>query len=543
MRRIHLSAVGLALGLMAAGARADEVQWRPAPATPARTTAPAVSLQAPVAHAAPAAGIQPASYTDTMSVGPNQVRIKTGDVPQPLPTGPAFKVEGVTTVKPPLSEIPGPAQETWGSAVSTWNGMAGPGGPPGMVPVYGDGGACCGDACGAGACCDDGGWCGWLRNCCLGWFHRGDRCGDCCDQGCFDGCCPPRSCFWVRGEYLLWTVKDGPMPPLVTINSTRGADPNFGTPGTFTAIGGRGDDFNVRSGGRFTLGLGLPCLNDWGFETTYFFLADRNAGGSVASTGSFSVGRPFTEVSPLFTGTNPQRAELVAKDGVVAGRVTVDTRNELWGVEANFRHALCCGCNYHVDFIGGFRYLQMDETLAIREDLTVLSLGGLRPPGLVTVQDSFLTRNEFYGGQVGLDAEWRFGRWFLGGTAKLALGDMHQIVIIDGFTSSTAGGTERGGLLALPTNIGRYSRDTFAIVPELGLKVGYNFTDRLRGFVGYDVLYASSVVRPGDQVDTFVNSSFIPPRGTPVGAPLPRFQFRQTDFWAQGVSFGLEWRY
>ena len=119
---------------------------------------------------------------------------------------------------------------------------------------------------------------------------------------------------------------------------------------------------------------------------------------------------------------------------------------------------------------------------------------------------------------------------------------MHQIVLIDGVTSSTASGTQRGGLLALPTNIGRYSRDSFAIVPELGLKVGYNFTDRLRGFVGYDVLYASNVVRPGDQVDTFVNSSFLPP-GPGVGAPLPRFQFRQTDFWAQGVSFGLEWRY
>jgi len=81
------------------------------------------------------------------------------------------------------------------------------------------------------------------------------------------------------------------------------------------------------------------------------------------------------------------------------------------------------------------------------------------------------------------------------------------------------------------------------LVPELGVKFGYNFTEHLRGYVGYDVLYASNVVRPGDQVDTFVNSSFIPPRGTPVGAPLPHFQFRTTDFWAQGVSFGLELRY
>jgi hypothetical protein len=46
-------------------------------------------------------------------------------------------------------------------------------------------------------------------------------------------------------------------------------------------------------------------------------------------------------------------------------------------------------------------------------------------------------------------------------------------------------------------------------------------------FAAYDFLYLSEVVRPGDQIDHNL-----------VPSPLPIFN--RTDFWAQGVSFGLE---
>src|SRR5262245_42264064 len=233
MRCSCLSGLVVVLTVAAGSARADDVQWHPVPATPtaaAPSAAPAVTLRAPVANAAPV--IQPASYTDAQPPGAQFRTSKPSDMPQPLPTGPNLKVERFPTNTPVVTDIPGPAQETWGNPVSSWNGVSVHGGPPnggpipggpipggpipggpipggpipgppnGMVP-YGDGGCggggCgpdgCGAACDGGACCDDGGWCGWLRRCCCGWLRRG---GDCCDTCCFDDCCAPRSRFWAR---------------------------------------------------------------------------------------------------------------------------------------------------------------------------------------------------------------------------------------------------------------------------------------------------------------------------------------------------------
>jgi hypothetical protein len=110
---------------------------------------------------------------------------------------------------------------------------------------------------------------------------------------------------------------------------------------------------------------------------------------------------------------------------------------------------------------------------------------------------------------------------------------------------------DRGGLLALATNIGRFTRDRFSAVPEVGVNVGYRITDHLRAFVGYNFLYWGNVVRPADQIDRVLDASLIPnflnPQTglpyTPTGALRPAVPFKETDYWAQGVTFGLEFRY
>jgi hypothetical protein len=63
----------------------------------------------------------------------------------------------------------------------------------------------------------------------------------------------------------------------------------------------------------------------------------------------------------------------------------------------------------------------------------------------------------------------------------------------------------------------------------------------MRAFIGYDFLYLSSVARAGNQVDLRTNGSLITP--TPSGPSNPPFAFHGTDYWAQGVNFGLEFRY
>ena len=130
---------------------------------------------------------------------------------------------------------------------------------------------------------------------------------------------------------------------------------------------------------------------------------------------------------------------------------------------------------------------------------------------------------------------------------KVALGATHQEVRISGTTDFTDPGVapvrQQGGLLALPTNIGSYSRDQFSVVPEIGINVGRQVTDHLRLFAGYTLLYWSGVVRPGDQIDFGVNPTQLPTPtgpGTLVGEARPAFAFRNTDLWAQGVNLGLE---
>jgi hypothetical protein len=104
-----------------------------------------------------------------------------------------------------------------------------------------------------------------------------------------------------------------------------------------------------------------------------------------------------------------------------------------------------------------------------------------------------------------------------------------------------------GGVYALPSNIGRYFRDDLAVIPEIGINLRVCLSDHLQARVGYTFLYASSVARPGNQIDRVINPNQVPTDpasfGTPGGPARPAFSFRDSDFWAQGVSFGLELRY
>ena len=95
--------------------------------------------------------------------------------------------------------------------------------------------------------------------------------------------------------------------------------------------------------------------------------------------------------------------------------------------------------------------------------------------------------------------------------------------------------------MAQQTNIGDYQRDVFAMIPELGVTIGYYLTPRLHATVGYTFLYMSNVVRPGGVIDTELNLSQLD--GALNGAPHPLFTWQSTDAWAQGVNFGLDYRF
>jgi hypothetical protein len=98
----------------------------------------------------------------------------------------------------------------------------------------------------------------------------------------------------------------------------------------------------------------------------------------------------------------------------------------------------------------------------------------------------------------------------------------------------------------LPTNIGTRTNSEFTVVPELTLNAGYEFKPGVRAFVGFNLLYWSNVVRPGDQIDRGIDVSFIP--NAPMGIPAtnqirPAPVIVDSDLWLLGLNFGLEFRW
>ncbi len=148
-------------------------------------------------------------------------------------------------------------------------------------------------------------------------------------------------------------------------------------------------------------------------------------------------------------------------------------------------------------------------------------------------------------------SEWRRGIWSLNLNGKLALGATTQQLNINGNeTIVGADGTVRsfnGGLLALPSNSGQFSQTHFSVVPEIGVTIGCQLTDTIRLYAGYNFLYWTNVIRPGAQIDRNLDVTQIPnfniAGATPASGSNPSVPFKQSDFWAQGLVVGLEFRY
>ena len=374
--------------------------------------------------------------------------------------------------------------------------------------------------------------------------------------------------FWLRGEYLLWWTQGSQLPPLVT-TGLPGAAPlpgALGQTGTTVIYGGSDGDDRPRSGGRFTAGFWVGSCRPIGIDASYFFLASRTTQFDAASNGAFGsplIARPFFDVM-----TGLQNAELVAFPalaggtniltagglGLASGDIHASSYSRFQGGDLNALCCICSGCDYWVQGLVGFRYLRLSEGIAVSENTRINPALPLGSPffggSTISVSDQFDTRNNFYGGQVGLRSQVTRGRVFVEAQGKVALGVTHQVVDVHGSTAITPPGGPTAvtpvGFLASGSNSGRFTRNRFSVVPEVGVNVGYLVTDHLRAFVGYNFLYWSSVVRPADQIDLGLSGTQIPTdlRFSPgTGPARPAVLLQDTGFWAQGVSFGVEFRF
>lgn len=371
-----------------------------------------------------------------------------------------------------------------------------------------------------------------------------DSCDSCnggaCDRECgYDfgpcswfGIFQPHDRLSFRGEYLALWSKSARSPNLLAGNLA----------GTDILAGGSDIDLGARSGARFTLGYWLNPCHDFALDVNYMFLSEGTASFGMTSDGSQTLTRPFYNVKTALPD-----AAIIAYDDQQTGEFAVNSTSELASVEVLFRKVLFQQPCRQLDFLVGYRYARLHENLAIDESTTYTSTVGDVPVGTVfDISDDFDAKNEFNGAEFGFVAKTRNCRWSLELLAKLALGRSQSQVGVSGATRiaepDQAVQNYKSGMLALGTNRGDYSQSSFAVMPELGATLGYDLTSRLKATVGYTFLYWSQVARPGDQIDTNLNPTQFPP-GTLSGVASPQCEFKMTDYWAQGINVGLDYRF
>jgi hypothetical protein len=361
--------------------------------------------------------------------------------------------------------------------------------------------------------------------------------------------CPPYRCvIYGRAEYLLWWLSGSDTPPLVTTSpqGTPAAQAGvLGQPGTAVLFGGQGLNTDPRSGGRVTLGGWFNQAT--GLEGEYFMLADSNQSFGIASSGNPIIARPFFNVP-----TNTEASQVLAITGApINGSISVFSTSSFQGASIYMLRNLLNEATapnrvHRLDFQIGFSYLNLRERLTIVDSFVFHPETNAANFTLARF-DEFKTTNIFNGLDLGVQGEHRLRRFSINTTGRVGLGSMSETVFIDGsstlaLNNGTPPKTFPGGFLALPTNMGNYHRNVFAVVPRLGIKLGYNVLTNLKLHVGYDLIYTNTVVRPGNQIDFGLNTSQA--LGNPlVGPARPAPFFNSSDLFVQGLDAGAELRF
>lgn len=367
---------------------------------------------------------------------------------------------------------------------------------------------------------------------------------------------------WISLEALVWWTSDVSVPPLIT-TSPNGTAPNLaGVPGANSdVLFGGGDIYDFSQPGfRARYGHWLDDDEVSALELEYFMLFEKGDNFYGRSGGDPILARPFTNVQ---TGAAPggfPDAQIIAYPGLNAGSISVEADTWMYSIGLRYLHEIYldyesdeCGETYGQSSIDcsrktrlyfgiGPRFYHLEDSIGIREEFT-----STRSGNEYLLVDSFQTENSFLGGEIGLKARHRRGRWQADLGLNLGIGATRRELDIAGYSRvrNLNGGAEYPqGFLAQPTNIGSYDDTKFSLVPRLELDLKWEFAQGWSAMVGYNLMYWTNVWRAGEQIDGTVNADYLPP---PVSAPgtsnRPQPQFHETDFLAHGISFGIERRY
>ncbi len=244
--------------------------------------------------------------------------------------------------------------------------------------------------------------------------------------------------FSLEADFLYWWVRRMQVPPLVTTGSLKDALPGaLGEPGTGLLIGGT-EGPSRQSGGRLSALYWFGQAHEWGVEANAFILTGATSNVGVINGGdpssSLVLARPF-----LNPNTGSSDADPIAIPGVQGGALNISMPRRFYGGDLNVRYSECLDVVVwsRITFLGGVRYLNLNEQLLIQEYVTDVPDAFGNPGNLTNLVDNFETRNRFYGGQLGMELESRVGPVVVTLLGKVAVGQTQQQITISGGSSVT----------------------------------------------------------------------------------------------------------
>lgn len=312
--------------------------------------------------------------------------------------------------------------------------------------------------------------------------------------------CLPLGKTWFDVRYLYATTEGLTVPPLATT----------GPLGTLGSMMFHSTDLPqaFRAGLRFEAGHWLDRCQNLGIDGSFLFLGMDRTGLAVYSPGTFPLFRPSIAADGTPTGV------VIASPSVGPGAITLASDTFFLTGDVNLRLNFACESKWRIDAIVGYRVFSLQETI---------TLTSVQHPQNI-LSDRFRTENLFHGVQLGLCGQYRWQVLYVDMFGKVALGGDWRSVELQGGNSQTG----PGGFLVPSHQMGRVTETDFAVLPEVGCNLGVQLTDFTRVFVGYTFLYINNIARPGEQIEL-------------TGSSVRRE--RTTDFWLQGIHFGIDLRF
>lgn len=346
---------------------------------------------------------------------------------------------------------------------------------------------------------------------------------------------------WFGMDMLGWATKGAGAPPLVT-TSVAGTSANqagvLGLSTTSVVFGNEALHNELRPGGRLRIGWWLEPEQWRGIEFSYFELDGQNTRFSVSdASGSGIFARPVIDAD-----TGLETAVLTTYPGLLEGSLQAAADLQFSGISLVYRHLTWASEYARFDLLAGYRHARLYDRLRVDESLTSLDdASGFLAGSTIGRHDEFRAVNQFDGADLGAALWWSRGsRLALTGLAKAALGASNRTVLIGGQTQVRSGGsttTTPGGVLALPSNLGRQSQQDFGVLAEVGLGLEWQPACYWKFSLGYSWLYWSDVARAVAQIDRTIDLDQLAP--TAGGGTRPQAAMRTTSFWAQGLTAGF----